>query len=202
MKLEAITKVKMRLQRAATALEAIRNATTLQELEPVWTDYLSAHNSIFTILEQGAKSEPKSRQWFGAKKQFRKKDPLLNYLHQARNADEHGIPSVIEHRLTGGITFGEQPAGLGNKITSVTFKPVGQKEVVLAHDEAGIANMTVLRPVMLLLRVHDDRFKTSFDPPTEHLGKPLNNPRPVGVAEAGLSYAIHLIAEAEALAQK
>ena len=77
MKSEAISKVKMRLQRAATALEAIRNATTLQELEPAWTDYLSAHNSIFTILGRARKANRKIVNGLEPKSNFAKKTRSL-----------------------------------------------------------------------------------------------------------------------------
>jgi hypothetical protein len=192
----AVTKAEARLRKAETALAAIRDADTIGDLESAWTDYLVAHNSVFTILEQGAKVSPQSRQWFGGEKVVRKKDPLLNYLHQARNADEHDIPSVVERKLAGGISFGDNPAGPEGAITRVTFRPVGGKEVVIGEDAAGLSNVTLLRPVFLLCRVFDNRFKTYCDPPTEHLGKALENPRPIGIAEAGNAYTTQLIAEA------
>ena len=201
MLLEAVAKAKVRFQKATKALEAIRDSEKFSELEFAWTDYLHAHNSIFTILEQGAKNNPQSRQWFGAKKKFRKADSLLNYLHQARNADEHGISSVIERRLSGGITFGEQPAGAGRKITKVTFKPAGGKEVVLEQDDGGISSVTVLRPVFLLLKVRNTRFGGEWEPPSAHLGEPLRSPRPIQVAEIGLQYVANLISEAEKMIQ-
>jgi len=196
---EAIAKAKKRVARASIALEAIRNATTLAEMEVAWTDYLLAHNSTFTVLEQGAKVSPQSRQWFGGIKRTRRGDPLLNYLHQARNADEHDIPSIVERRLAGGITFGEQPVPPGHKITKVGFVPAGGKETVLLHDENGLSNVTALRPVMVLLRVFDSRFSQSCDPPKEHLGRPLNDPGPIGVAELGLNFLTNLVAQAEGL---
>lgn len=192
----AVTKAEARFRKAETALEAIRNTDTIGELESAWTDYLVSHNSIFTILEQGAKVSPRSRQWFGGKKEIRRKDPLLNYLHQARNADEHDIPSVVESKLAGGITLGDSPAGPDRVISKVTFKPIGGRQVVIGENAAGLSNVTLLRPVFLLCRVYDDRYKTYFDPPTEHLGKSLDNPRPIGVAEAGVAYTSQLIAEA------
>jgi hypothetical protein len=155
----AIAKVENRLERANVALEAIRNARTFKEFEPAWTDFLLAFNSIFGILEKGAKTWPKSEHWFGQIKGERRTDPMLSYLRHARNADEHGVHSVVERRLSGGITFGDQPAGPRRKITRVTFKPAGGKEIELAHDEKGLSNMTVLRPVTVLIKVFDDRSK-------------------------------------------
>lgn len=194
---DAIIKANDRLDRAGAALEAIRNSTTIRELRTAWRDYVLAHSNIFTTLEKGAKDNARSRQWYGAKRKFRAKDPLLNYLHQSRNADEHEIPFTVERRMAGGITFPENPAGPGRMIAAVSFKPAGGKEIELGRDdENGLSSVTLLRPVFLLLKVYNSRTKRYYDPPKEHLGKPLENPRPIGVADAGLAYVTNLVGKA------
>ena len=72
------------------------SATNYADFEAAWTDFLVSTNAIYTILEVGAKGSPQSRQWFGRKKIERRNDPLLQYLHQARNADEHGMAPVAD----------------------------------------------------------------------------------------------------------
>lgn len=177
----------------------MRNVTALGELEPVWSNFLTAHNGIFTVLEQGAKINPKSRQWFGEKKTFRRKDEMLNYLHQARNADEHDIPSVVAQRFAGGISFPDkQPSGM--KITRVTFRPAGSNIETVVENHHGLKDVTVLSPVFVLCRVHDNRSKRYFDVPTTHLGKPIEASRAIGVAELANAYTSDLLVEAEKLA--
>src|SRR3977135_1049935 len=87
---------RLRLAKAEKSAETVRAATTLEASEEAWTDYLVAVSAIYSKLEQGAKSDPKSRQWFGGKKKERRGDPLLRYLHAARNSNEHGIERVVE----------------------------------------------------------------------------------------------------------
>jgi hypothetical protein len=61
-----------------------------------WTGFLIASNRVFTLLEQGSKSSPESVRWFAKHRELRKSDPLLSYLHQARNADEHGLAHITQ----------------------------------------------------------------------------------------------------------
>jgi hypothetical protein len=54
---------------------------------------------VFTKLEQGAKSHPKSQPWSGPVKHQRRTDALLQYIHQARNSDEHGIQRITDRKI-------------------------------------------------------------------------------------------------------
>ena len=47
------------------------------------------------MLELGAKGIPKSTEWLNAKVQIQKNDPLLKYMYEARNDDEHGLGSAV-----------------------------------------------------------------------------------------------------------
>lgn len=65
-----------------------------EQFQPVWTEFLLALNAAFSKLEKGARGCGKSEAWINRHKNTRRKDPLLSYLHQARNADEHGLEPV------------------------------------------------------------------------------------------------------------
>jgi hypothetical protein len=96
MKPEAIRKARARLQRAQEAYDCLILPGTEETFEANWTDFLIASHTVYTSLEQGAKDNATSRQWFGSKKRERREDPLLQYVHQARNADEHGLERSYE----------------------------------------------------------------------------------------------------------
>lgn len=96
------------LKKADTAVEAMNSAKKFGDLESAWADFLLAANRIFTKLEQGAKTNGTSQAWFGRKKHERKSDPLLNYIHHARNADEHTLASVTE-RTPPSVALGVGP---------------------------------------------------------------------------------------------
>ncbi len=93
---QALEQAKGKLQRADKALYALKTATNYDEAEEAWSDFLLAASTIYSKLEQGSKSKGTSAGWFGRKKKERKDDPLLRFLHHARNSDEHGIERVAE----------------------------------------------------------------------------------------------------------
>lgn len=187
----ALRQAKSRLAKAILAIEAMRVATNVEEAEAAWTDFLLAAATIYSKLEQGAKSNGKSQAWFGRKKKERRDDQLLRYLHFARNSDEHGIERIVETSVeNAGMKFNERIPLKVQKVDPVTHKPVGEPM------DAVIAGPTI-RPV----RAHDSRFGDYCDPPTEHRGVMIkgggNFCYDVGIK--GTAYLSELIGEAENL---
>jgi hypothetical protein len=88
---KAITKARSRLRVSEKALNELAECNDYQTFSDTWYTFLVAWKNIYTALEQGSKASAQSRQWFGAKKQARKGDKLLQYLFEARNDDEHGL---------------------------------------------------------------------------------------------------------------
>jgi hypothetical protein len=93
---DAIRHSLARLAKAREALQRLAAATTPDEAEVSWSDLLLAGNAIFSKLEQGSKVTGTAVGWFGRVKKTRKDDPLLSYMHHARNAEEHGIEDVTK----------------------------------------------------------------------------------------------------------
>src|SRR4051812_44063271 len=100
----AVTKARARWEKANAALEGLKSSQSPVAAASEWADYLLALNAIHSALEAGSKSDPSSRGWFGGKKGTQNGDPLLSYLRQARNAEEHGLAEVIEH-VPGGVSI-------------------------------------------------------------------------------------------------
>ena len=92
----ALEKAKDRLTSAEARLKDLELAKDYKSARRCWYEFLIASNSVFSVLQQGAKGAGKSQAWFAKKVQLRKSDPLLSYLHHARNAEEHNVPSVTE----------------------------------------------------------------------------------------------------------
>ena len=194
----AVEKAKRRLVKAEQCLAQIilPHPEGHAGFLPVWTDFLLALSGIYSVLEQGAKASPQSRQWFGGKKQFRRQDPLLQYLHQARNADEHGIlpisrlePPTIRF-LSGDDSLMENIVIHDNGIT------IPETPAVKVPTQ-----IEVMSPLIRLTRVFDTRYGDSYDPPDTHLGKPLEDSTPLTVATLGMVYMRELVLEAERIAQ-
>lgn len=192
MKREAIEKARVRLGRASEAVRLLERPDGHTVFETAWTDFLLASNGVYTCLEQGAKATPQSRQWFGGKKNERRKDPLLLYLHQARNADEHGLGRItpeLEAEDTVPVPPGVNVAGI-----RVTL-PDGRVVVQPLPPEAAQVRLTLWS--VTLTDVVDSRYKTTYPPPREHMGKPIPESTPTAVAKLALDYLTDLVDEAE-----
>ena len=94
-------KAHTKLLKAKTAMERCEKAINdPAQFQTEWEFFLVALNAVFSFLEQATKEHSKLAPWFGRLKNTRKKDPLLRYLHHARNAEQHGIEPVVEMRRT------------------------------------------------------------------------------------------------------
>jgi len=192
---EAVSHARARLNKAESALLAFRNAEKLGQAEEAWSDFLIAASTIYSKLERGAKGFPKSEPWFGRRKKERKDDPLLRYLHFARNSDEHGIERVAattnnnRDMLGRQMKFNERVPLKAQLCNSVHNEPEGPYfDVILAGP--------TLKPV----RANDRRFGDYCDPPETHFGKEIQFHGFVDyLAEAALPYLRAMVDEAEKL---
>lgn len=180
-----------------SALSVLKSAGDFSKIEQAWTQFLSSFGRLYSKLELGAKSNARSAEWYRAVRATRKSDPLLQYLHQARNSHEHGLEDVTtQHakqlkqpmRLPNGKTF-----ELTIQITTpeVEFKP-STPDINSKYEGPQIVSAAVaLVPVK--------NYNVIFSPPSTHLGAPFGAVGVVSTAEAGLAYAKSLITEAENL---
>lgn len=180
MKSKAIERAKDRLNRASQAVEALDNANGFEQVSAAWYDFLLASDAIYEQLRAGSSRSDRSRGWFNNKAGQRKADPLLNYLHHARNAEYHGIEDVVEkHTQTANVVSSSGVNVLSSKGQNV------------------ICNRTVLR-----LTGVDDRNGNSYPPPSSHNGNPVSDQRPHAIAQLALQYFHQLVAEAKVLSEQ
>jgi hypothetical protein len=196
---QAVAHARARLAKAEKSSAALKSATTMEDAEEAWTDFLVATGAIYSKLEQGSKTNGKSEAWFGKKKKKRKTDPLLRYLHFARNSSEHGIERVAATTaenidLSGRrLAFNERIPYQLQVLDQVTRLPTGKTiDCVMAGP--------TLKPV----RATDRRFNDFCDPPTTHMGDPIPYAADFldGIAEAAIPYLKQIVAEAEALSRQ
>lgn len=192
MKQIAIDKARSRLEKARLSLTLVRTAKNYADFVSAWTDFLVHANSVYTILEQGARSSPQSRQWYGSKKNERRNDSLLQYLHQARNADEHGLEPVSQLR-DGSFDLSAEGS---IHIERLVIDKNGNLDLRLGPQSTGKPIIKVTPATAILMPVTDDRYGTTFQPPTEHKGKKLTDTSPAAVASLGLAHHEALLAEA------
>lgn len=189
------------LESARTDLKGFSAKSSYRTARDSWCNILVKSHRIFTLLEQGAKVTDASKNWFGRHKHTRRTDPLLQYVHHARNADEHGIEAVTQFAQAKiELVAGETTRGTIENVTNFggslrgTFRPgVGASSDLKDLTELRIyPDRPVLIPVV-------DRGMT-YLPPVEHLGQALPDAHPHVVAKLMLTYLEQMIGEAGNLA--
>lgn len=89
-----VAQANARLRKARRAFADIRHARSYIDVWSGWSDFLIASAGIYTKLGRHADAAKWTPGWFSAKLLERKTARLLQYVHQARNQDEHGIHHV------------------------------------------------------------------------------------------------------------
>jgi hypothetical protein len=188
---KALAAAKVRLERTRNAVAAIDAGTALADMHSAWWTFLLAASGVYLKLEQGAKGNGKSESWFGKVKHLRKTDPLLSYIHQARNCDQHGIDDSSFTAVTATSTHPDveiiQSLDPNNPMTTnLTIKV--SKAIPKGTTIAGLAPGIALRAVTNRGAI--------FLVPTHHLGQQLKDNTMQEVARAGLRYLESLVEEA------
>jgi len=212
MKRAAIRKCRDRLHSASTKLQALREATSQQAFKVSWIDFLFHSKGIYDTLRKGAEGFPASVEWATGKYNARLGDPLLNYMVEARNDEEHGLGSSLElqperHEFGfggGGFSGGVRLDGgqFRNVIASgpVLFTgplPAGTRVRSLDGRPVQVRST----PATIMLIPVTPRRGPPIPPPGQHLGQPLTDASPLAVAELFLVYLETLVAEAGGLVQ-
>lgn len=194
---KAIELAQSRLRIAARAVQDLEaSEADGQTYAEHWHVFLTAWKGVYTVLEQGAKSSPQARQWFGGKKAARKADPLLQYLFEARNDEEHGLAVTVSNTAGGTLMQATRDVTAVRLIFDAQGRPTG------AIDEAGNSVAEVvqhtdpgpeLRPVIA-------RGNVVYQPPAEHLGQRIDI-RPTPIAKLAMAYSEQLVSEAAKFAK-
>ena len=168
------------------------------DFESAWTDFLIALNSVHSMLEQGAKVSERSKGWYANRKGERKGDPLLAYLHQARNADEHGIEAVTKE-VPGGIAIGGPGESFTFNMSSRKDRGGGGMDIQVFPHGGRLPKVWTVDPEIQLVAVRNRG--VSYPPPDAHLGEKLADSSPIKVAELGLEWHRSLLEQAAELVE-
>lgn len=186
-----LTQVKARLQRLREAAETVLSDRSVEERHSAWLDFLQTLGTIYSKLEQAAKTAPESKKWFDGKKSERKSDDLLIYLQHSRNAEEHTINDASGAAdISVSLTYNTNDLPAEIRINrNINGKPsvitVGGKDVAIHRNE-------------VMLHAAKDR-GVIYRPPKEHLGQAIESNTAREVVKYALTYAEVMVSEAEAL---
>lgn len=96
--------VQSALDQAHVAHGRLVTARSALEIEAAWTDFLHKLDRVWNKAEAHFSRSPKCSGWGGPYVQKRKRDPVLRYPMQARNAEEHTIKAIV-HKTQGLMTL-------------------------------------------------------------------------------------------------
>lgn len=172
-----INRAEFALEAASNAISALEQAETFRHSELAWTEFLIKSNRIYEYLLAGSKQDNRARPWVGTITNTLKTDPLMSYLQQARNADEHSLQCVkLPMEYVGGLP--ETPI--------TTPGPLNVTQITIRISIEGA-----------LRDVTDERYGNTFQVPHEHNGTPLADRRPVTVAKLALRYWRSILSDAQ-----
>ncbi|WP_373953792.1 hypothetical protein [Vibrio pomeroyi] len=178
------------IRSAERALGDMQSATSFEIFEEEWRDFLNCLEKVWNKTERGCQQfQNKFQPWQGQFTRDRKKDQLLKYLKQARDADNHSIQEVTE------IKPGSRTMNFANgKGGYIKEMRIVNGEVV--HFEGDPMIVTDHPPTVVALKVKNSG--KWYNPPREHLGQSLKSIHPVEIATQGLTYYTKYVEEAEA----
>jgi hypothetical protein len=96
MRPEGVAAAVREVKRAVRAHSRISRAETPEDAEDEWTVFLGHAGKVYTKLRAACYGHPRDFGWFGKKLDDRARDPLLLYIHKARNSDTHRLERLTE----------------------------------------------------------------------------------------------------------
>ena len=132
------------LKRADRARKRMVTALTVDDAEDAWVEFLAHAGNIYAKLKAACYGHPRDYGWYGKQLDDRGRDPLLLYIHKARNAITHRLEAVVE--------------GAPTAVHEMNF---------------GGRKMHVTYPTHLRLLPVMDEHGNVYDPPTSHFDVPF-----------------------------
>jgi len=167
----------------------MKSAKSFEVFEEEWRDFLNCLEKVWTKAERSCQHVRSTFQpWQGKYTALRRKDMLLRYLKQARDADNHSIQEVAELKPGHKTMNFVNPKGGYIKHMEIRGGNIvhyeGDPMIVVDHP-----------PTVEAIRVQNSG--NWYNPPTTHLGRKITSRHPVVLAELGLNFYETFVANAE-----
>ncbi|WP_041166985.1 hypothetical protein [Pseudomonas putida] len=181
---------KANLRAAQQAVEAMVNASSFDNYENEWREYLGHLEKAWVKVERACVPiQAKFQPWQGKFQSLRRKDMLLRYLKAARDADTHSIQDLT--RLNPGYRTMNFANPQGGFIERLEIGAGGQ--IVEYRGDPMIITDIPPQPVALPVKNNGQW----YNPPTSHLGKQVVDQHPTNLAKMGLHFYTEFIADVE-----
>ncbi|WP_313629718.1 hypothetical protein [Pseudomonas sp.] len=155
-------------------------ATSMDEFESNWREFLACIEKTWNKVERTCQPHRASFQpWQGQFQALRKKDMLLRYLKQARDADNHSIQDMtVIQPGSMSMKFVNPRGGYIHKLE------IQNGQVVTYEGDPMIQTITAPHPIAVPVQNNG----VWFNPPTTHLGNAVPDLHPVTIANLGLTF--------------
>ena len=181
-----------KLQEAEDGITQMQNARDRISYEAGWVKFIDSLEVFWSRFnDEGEETSTDFKQWTDELNPSRKKDDLLRYLIQARHQNQHGRialqwgePSLLIAPNFNGHIRGFELVKDGTYEMDSTPLHASQPEATIAYNPGD-----ALLPV-----VNNKLHKQTFNPPTHHNNKPIQDSCPLGVAQIGLDYYKNILA--------
>ena len=170
----------LELATAEAALQSMKQAKSMEEFRRAWGHFLDAIEKLWNKSEPCCISvRPTFQPWQGRYHRLRKKDMLLRYLKQARDADNHSVQEItaVEPGRRA-MRFANPRGGFVKRLE------VRNGEIVRYEGDPMIIEDTVPHPIAVRVLNGGEW----FNPPTSHLDQPVPSHHPVLLAEMGVAF--------------
>lgn len=178
----------LELDRARLAIDAMRQAGSLEDLEEHWKEYLRRLERVWNKSAHHFGKSPKWNGWQCKYLKLRKHDPLLSYFINARGADEHTVGEITERQQS---RFDVKMT----KQTAYVKSIVIENGIVTEVSGTGLA--FEFQPARVRLLPITNR-GIMHPLPTQHLSQPVDPYNLLEIAEKGVSFYADFLKEAEA----
>jgi hypothetical protein len=178
------TRALKKLQQAKNHFAHLERPTSSDDFTAAFSAFLAAIRSVFDALGKDLKGKKGWRSWRDRKKQEMEADPLISFLFELRNKDLH----EGEHRLA----FSTDVKYLSSKNTpeGAAFT-IGADGPYYVYDHG--------KPTERREPVRQGHYTVAaaiMNPPEEHLGRPIADRSPLGLAKLAITYFEGLLGDA------
>lgn len=186
------------LKIAEKAIGRMKTTRDFSEFQESWENFLFRIERAWEFTERKLKTKKGFQQWHKPYTHLRKKDPLLVFLRQARNAEMHSISPTINRPLKMVVV---DKSGRGFQLNSISSKlENGSLTIDLDSPDILLDLDTKIVPVDPEVVRFKNRGKW-YNPPWHHLKERIRDLHPVALADLGLQFYRAYVHEAEAWCQ-
>ncbi|HBR6057996.1 TPA: hypothetical protein L9024_000458 [Klebsiella pneumoniae] len=169
---------------AKKCLDTMRLSRNLDEMDQLWRNCINHIEKSHTKLLSATKSiKEKFSSTFEQQFLSRKNDPLLKYIKQARDSDNHSIADISK-KVNSCVAFSSNPAA--NKPTYIK-KIIIMEDGLVCTEFSGDPPQVDFIPERIVVVPVTNRGYT-FHPPCQHLGEEVLTNSPIEIARNGILF--------------